>query len=175
MSRWLALIPLAALVAAAVLFAGWSLWRDPTAGPEGRVGRPLPASTLPALADDRPVDLTQAAQGPVVINLFASWCTPCRVEHPELQALSDQGVRIIGVAYKDQPADARAFLAELGDPYSLVVQDREGRFGLDIGVTGVPETLVVDASGRVVFRHAGPLVGTDGEAALTRIRALTLR
>ena len=172
MSRWLALIPLAVLAALAVLFAGWSLHRDPEVRPDALSGRPLPAIAVQPLGGGADTPLASVVEGPTVINVFASWCTPCRVEHPELMALQAAGVRVVGLAYKDEPAAARAFLEELGDPFAAVYQDPAGRAGIELGISGVPETIVVAADGTVLFKHAGPLVGTDGEAALARIHSL---
>jgi cytochrome c biogenesis protein CcmG/thiol:disulfide interchange protein DsbE len=167
MSRWLAFAPLAVLAALAVLFLGWSLKRDPEFKPEALVGRSIPQTVLPMLngaaVGPGQVDLKTAGVGrPMILNVFASWCTPCRAEHPRLMALKAQGVAVVGVAYKDDPVRTRAFLDELGDPYAMVLVDREGRAGLDLGISGVPETYAVDAMGKVVAKASGPLV-TDAE------------
>lgn len=159
MNRWLAFAPLVVLAALAVLFVGWSLKRDPQVSPDALVGRPIPEVVLPMLGGEGEVDLRVAATGqPMVLNVFASWCAPCRIEHSQLMTLQAQGVRIVGVAYKDAPADTRAFLEELGDPYAVVLVDREGRAGIELGISGVPETYAVDAMGVVVAKHTGPLV-----------------
>jgi cytochrome c biogenesis protein CcmG/thiol:disulfide interchange protein DsbE len=163
MSRWLSIVPLVVLAALAALFVGWSLKRDPAVKPEALVGQPIPETVLPILSGSRPgpghVDLKTAGVGkPMLVNVFASWCLPCRVEHPKLMALKQRGVAVVGVAWKDDPAKTRAFLDELGDPYSMVLVDREGRAGLDLGITGAPETFAVDAMGRVVAKFSGPLV-----------------
>lgn len=171
MSRWLALVPLLALAALAALFVGWSLKRDPEVRPDALVGRPLPAIAVEPLGGGAPRPLNATVEGLTVVNVFASWCAPCRVEHPELMRLRAAGVRVIGVAYKDTPEAARAFLEELGDPYAAVYQDPDGRVGIELGVSGVPETFVVDADGVVRAKQAGPLVGADGEALLAQVRA----
>ena len=163
MNRWLAFVPLVVLVALAALFIGWSLKRDPAIKPDALVGQAVPETVLPILtggiAGPGMVDLKTAGVGrPMLINVFASWCAPCRVEHPKLMALKAQGVAVVGVAWKDDPAKTRAFLDELGDPYSMVLVDREGRAGLDLGITGAPETFAVDALGKVVAKWSGPLV-----------------
>ena len=98
-----------------------------------------------------------------MVNLFASWCTPCRAEHPQLMALRQRGVDIVGVAYKDRREASAAFLSELGDPYSVVAMDPEGRFGLELGVTGVPETVVIGPDGVIRAAHRGPLSEDDVE------------
>ena len=163
MNRWLSLIPLVVLVALAALFIGWSLKRDPAVKPDALVGQAIPETVLPILTGDQPgpgqVDLKTAGVGrPMLVNVFASWCLPCKVEHPKLMALKARGVAVVGVAWKDAPADTRAFLDELGDPYSMVLVDQEGRAGLDLGITGAPETFAVNAMGKVVAKSSGPMV-----------------
>ena len=163
MNRWLSLIPLVVLVALAALFIGWSLKRDPAVKPDALVGQSIPETILPILTGDQPgpghVDLKTAGVGrPMLVNVFASWCLPCKVEHPKLMGLRARGVAVVGVAWKDAPADTRAFLDELGDPYSMVLVDQEGRAGLDLGITGAPETFAVNAMGKVVAKSSGPLV-----------------
>ena len=89
--------------------------------------------------------------------LVSEWCTPCRAEHPQLMALRRQGVDIVGIAYKDRPGAAAAFLNELGDPFTDVALDPEGRFGLELGITGVPETFVIGPDGVIRAAYRGPL------------------
>jgi cytochrome c biogenesis protein CcmG, thiol:disulfide interchange protein DsbE len=163
MSRWLTVIPLVVLAGLAVLFIGWSLQRDPEYRPDAIVGQTVPETVLPILQGDmagpQNVDLKTAGVGrPMLVNLFASWCAPCRIEHPQLMGLKARGVAVVGVAYKDDPIATRAFLDELGDPFTMVLVDREGRAGLDLGVSGVPETFAVDAMGRIVAKASGPLL-----------------
>ena len=163
MSRWLSIVPLVVLAALAALFVGWSLKRDPAVKPEALVGQPIPETVLPILNGAQPgpghVDLKTAGVGkPMLVNVFASWCLPCRVEHPKLMALKQRGVAVVGVAWKDDPAKTRAVLDELGDPFSMVLVDREGRAGLDLGITGAPETFAVDAMGRVTAKASAPLM-----------------
>lgn len=163
MSRWLSIIPLVVLAALAVLFVGWSLKRDPAVKPDALVGQPIPETVLPMLTGDQAgpgfLDLKTAGVGrPMLVNVFASWCAPCRVEHPKLMALKARGVAVVGVAWKDDPVATRRFLDELGDPYSMVLVDRDGRAGLDLGITGAPETFAVNAMGEVVAKFSGPLV-----------------
>ena len=95
--------------------------------------------------------------GVKLVNYWASWCAPCRVEHPHLEALAEEGVTIYGVNYKDQPGNALGFLEELGDPYTAIGADPNGRMALDWGLYGVPETYVIDGEGRVVLRFPGPI------------------
>jgi len=174
MNRWFALIPIAALAALGI-FMMIQLGHLSGAPGEGReykpdalVGQPIPETTvLPILADgkasDDLLDLKTAGVGkPMIVNVFASWCAPCRLEHPQLMKLKAQGINVVGVAYKDEPVATRAFLDELGDPYALVLVDREGRAGLDLGVSGVPESFAVDAYGTIVAKSSGPVL-TDAD------------
>lgn len=163
MSRWLSIVPLIVLAALAALFIGWSLKRDPSIKPDALIGQPIPETVLPLLTGDQAgpghLDLKTAGVGkPMLVNVFASWCAPCRAEHPNLMALEARGVAVVGVAWKDDPVATRAFLDELGDPYAMVLVDRDGRAGLDLGITGAPETFAVDAMGRVVAKSSGPLL-----------------
>ncbi|WP_333588134.1 DsbE family thiol:disulfide interchange protein [Phenylobacterium sp.] len=165
MSRWLALLPLAALVLLALMFGLFSLNRDPQVQPQAMVGQPMPALTLPRLTDGAMRPLAQAAGGrPVLVNFFASWCPPCEVEHPVLVDLAAQGVPIIGVAYKDAPPQTQAFLTRLGDPFTEHLVDRDGRAGVEFGVTGVPETYLIGADGVILAKHSGPLTAEDAAA-----------
>jgi cytochrome c biogenesis protein CcmG/thiol:disulfide interchange protein DsbE len=104
---------------------------------------------------------------PVLINFFASWCLPCRVEHPLLMRLTEHDhVKVYGIDYKDKPEDATKLLAQLGDPYQAVGLDRDGRVGLDFGVYGVPETYVLDKTGHIRKRYVGPLTAQQVEGEL---------
>ncbi|MEL6266731.1 MAG: DsbE family thiol:disulfide interchange protein, partial [Pseudomonadota bacterium] len=122
--------------------------------PSTLIDRPVPEFALEPLYQGRPPLDTAALQGPGVklVNVWASWCVPCRAEHPWLVGLAEQkGLTIHGINYKDREAEAKAFLDELGDPYTLIGAD-QGRVGIEWGVYGVPETFVIDGRGRVVFK-----------------------
>jgi cytochrome c biogenesis protein CcmG/thiol:disulfide interchange protein DsbE len=169
--RWLVILPLVALVALAVLFLGYALKHDPKVNPDALVGRPAPAIRLARLDGGPPGPIRPAAQGPYLVNFFASWCAPCRIEHPALMALKAQGVRVVGVAYKDKPEASRAFLAELGNPFTTIVVDLDGRAGVEYGVSGVPETYAVGGDGQILAKHTGPLTPEAAEALAARLDA----
>ena len=173
MNRWLVWIPLV-ILAALIGVLAFKLG-DVVANrmaesasnqrykPDALVGQTIPETVLPLLSGDQAgpgnLDLKTAGVGrPMLVNVFASWCAPCRIEHPKLLALKARGIAVVGVAYKDEPVATRAFLDELGDPYSMVLVDREGRAGLDLGISGVPETFAVDAMGRITAKQSGPLL-----------------
>jgi cytochrome c biogenesis protein CcmG/thiol:disulfide interchange protein DsbE len=126
--------------------------------------------TLPDLDTGAMVAVRDAPKGPRLINFFASWCAPCRVEAPQLMALKARGVTVVGVAYKDEPARTQAFLGELGDPFAVKLMDRNGRAGIEFGVTGVPETFLVGADGVILAKHSGPLTDADVEQMLAKLR-----
>ena len=170
MKRWLAFTPLLVLVAVAVLFAGYALKRDPKVQPHAMVGKPTPALSLPDLTTGVPAPIRAPGEGPILVNFFASWCAPCEIEHPQLMALKAQGVKVVGVAYKDAPANTEAFLGRLGDPFAARLVDRDGRAGVEFGVTGVPETFVVDAQGKVVAKHTGPITPEDLDELVAKLR-----
>jgi len=141
------------LVLAVVLYFG--LGRDPRELPSALVDRPLPSFSLPSLREGAAVD-ESALRGKVrLLNVWGTWCVACRDEHPFLIELADRGIPIVGLNYKDDPRAARAWLQRLGDPYELVVVDADGRYGLELGVYGAPETYVVDADGVIRYRHVG--------------------
>ena len=135
------------------LFRGLSL--DPRELPSALIDRPLPQFTLPALGREQPLSRDDITGRVALLNVWATWCVSCRVEHPYLQQLAAQGVPIYGVNYKDDDAAALRWLSELGDPYVANIVDRQGSLGLDLGVYGAPETYLVDAAGVIRYRHVG--------------------
>ena len=161
-----ALVPLAFLLAGVVLFAGWSLKRNPQVTPMAMVGKPMPNLMLERLDGSGREALRAAVQGPTLVNFYASWCGPCIQEAPALMALKAEGVRIIGVAYKDKPAAARAVLGRLGNPYAVTLTDPDGAAGIDFGVTGVPETYAIDARGTIRAKRATPIDPASAETLL---------
>jgi len=154
----LALLPVAIFAVFAGLALSGNFRSDPQALPSTREGQPAPGVSLGALGDKPGFDAAMLAEpGVKLVNFWASWCAPCRVEHPNLEMLADEGLTIYGINYKDDPEKALAFLDELGDPYAGIGTDQRGRTALDWGVYGVPETYVIDGEGRVVLRFAGPI------------------
>ena len=171
MIRWLAFVPLAALLALGLLFGLYALNRNPQVQPQALVGKPVPTISLPTLAEGQPISLREmASEGPMIVNFFASWCAPCEIEHPVLMGLKGQPVRVIGVAYKDAPQNSQAFLDRLGDPFAEILVDRDGRAGVEFGVTGVPETFVVGRDGVILAKHTGPLSEADARRLATLAR-----
>ena len=165
MNRWLFLAPLAAFALLVVAF-GLGLKRDPARIPSVLINQPLPAFALPAV---RPGDAGLSSadfQGPpALLNVFASWCVACKVEHPVLLRLKFSGVPIHAIDWKDSPDLGAGYLAQNGDPYLKAGNDLSGRTGIDLGVTGVPETFVVDRHGKVRYKQVGPI----DEAAWTQV------
>jgi cytochrome c biogenesis protein CcmG, thiol:disulfide interchange protein DsbE len=156
--RLIAFVPLIALIAlVGVALVLLTREGERSQFTEGMVGRSAPTYMLTSLDEGPPVTSDDRRGRAYVINLFASWCTPCRAEHPQLMALRRRGVDIVGIAYKDRREASVAFLTELGDPFSDVAMDPEGRFGLELGITGVPETFVIGPDGRIRAAHRGPL------------------
>jgi len=155
----LAVVPPVVFLGLAGLFFAGMQREDPDALPSTFVGREAPALTVTPLGDLPPVTAEALqAEGVKLVNFWASWCAPCRVEHPNLEALAeDEGVPIYGINYKDEEENALAFLNELGNPYAGTSADSSGRTARDWGVYGVPETFVVDGEGRVLARVAGPV------------------
>ena len=152
-------LPLLALVALVAVFA-MSIDRDPALVRSVLIDKPAPSFAMAEVPElGVPGFDTADLKGEVtVVNVFASWCIPCRDEHPLLVALKQvTGIRLFGINQADAPENARAFLAELGNPYDAVGADRDRRVSIDWGVYGVPETFVVDARGIVTFKHVGPL------------------
>lgn len=158
-ARWLwAALPIAVFAVIGVfLYQGLSL--DPKTIPSVLIDKPAPEFDLPPLPG-KSNGLARSDLGgePVLVNVFASWCVACRVEHPILMDLKKQGeVPIFGLNYKDRPNDAVGWLKRFGDPYDRIGSDQNGRTGIDFGVYGVPETFVIDRNGVIVHKIIGPI------------------
>ena len=175
--RFGAVLPFVIFAAIAALFFFALRAGDPSSLPSALIGKPVPQFDLPPLNDANasPGGVTSAALGngkPAIIHFFASWCAPCREEHPAVMALSeklraqDPQIQFLGINYKDDAAAARRFLGGYGNPYTAIGVDRSGRSAIDFGVYGVPEIYVVAGDGTVAFRHAGPLTEEVVEASI---------
>ena len=161
-------VPVAAFFALSALFAVYLYQirfegRDIAQVPSALIDSPVPVFTLPPVEGSARPGFSNADFGGRVtlVNVFASWCVPCRVEHPILMRLAREGIPIYGVSYKDKADDANRFLGNFGNPYSRVGADVTGRVAIEWGVYGVPETFVVDADKRIRYRHVGPIMQRD--------------
>ena len=158
MVKPLMLLPPLAFAALAGMFI-WGMSRDdPSQLPTAFAGKSAPPVQIEAFPGAKPFTDADLRDGKIkLVNFWASWCAPCRVEHPNLEALAREGVEIFGVNYKDAPANAQGFLREMGNPYAELGTDPKGQMALNWGVYGVPETFVIDGQGKVLFRFAGPV------------------
>ncbi len=161
------IVPVAAFALIAAVF-GVYLYQVGVGGkdikelPSALIDKPAPQFSLPPIDGDGPGLSNADLAGKVsLVNVWASWCPPCRVEHPILMRLAAEGVPVFGINFKDKPEDARAFLAQLGSPYHAIGADRSGRAVIDWGVYGYPETFIVDKTGRIRYRHVGPIMADD--------------
>ena len=163
MARKLVFLLPAALFAVLLAAFALGLGHDPHLLPSALLDRPAPEFALSGLYDGADGLARKDLEGKVtLINFFASWCLPCREEQPALMALAARrGVILDGIAYKDKPEESRRFLDRFGNPYAHIGVDSSGTTGIDFGVYGVPETYVVDAAGRIRYRHVGPLTTED--------------
>jgi cytochrome c biogenesis protein CcmG, thiol:disulfide interchange protein DsbE len=176
MKRLLFLVPVAAFFAMVVVFV-LGLRHDPAAITSTLIDKPLPQFQLPAVRDNQGLASADFKGQPMLLNVFASWCVSCRLEHSLLLQLKSQGVTIQGLDWKDEAADGARYLADNGDPYIKAGNDRSGRTGIDLGVAGVPETFVVDGKGRVRYKIVGPIETSDWDNTikplLQRLRSET--
>lgn len=162
--KWLLFLPPAVFGVLVGVFAAGMYRDNPDALPSTMVGREVPTFELKEM-DGAPLTTPAALTEPglKMVNFWASWCAPCRVEHPFLMELAKEGIPIHGVNYKDQPAQALGFLKELGTPYQTMGADQAGRMAINWGVYGVPETYLIDGEGKVLLRHAGPITRQEYE------------
>lgn len=172
---WL-LLPLAFFLGLAGLFLA-RIGRDPAVLPSPLIGQEAPSFVLPPLQgltrDGEKVagfsDADLKGSGGTLLNVFASWCVPCREEHPVLMQLAkEKGVTLLGLNHKDEAENARRFLGGMGNPYVKVGVDPSGRTSLDFGVYGVPETFAIDPEGRIVSKHVGALTMADAQELLRK-------
>ncbi len=156
--RW---APLVLIVALLGVFAFRIFTDRPSEGSFALVGAPAPEFVLPALAPEQGFGLAHAdliGGRPTIVNVWASWCPPCVLEHPLLMELArDPTIQVVGIVFEDEPENARAFLEARGNPFARLGVDRDGRVSFDWGVTGPPETFVVAPDGTIIAKHVGPL------------------
>ncbi|MEN9754127.1 MAG: disulfide interchange protein CycY [Pseudomonadota bacterium] len=172
-AKWL-ILPVVIFGALSILFAVQLLRGPKTTLPSTMIGKAAPDFTLPPLAgiarDGVPLPGLSKADltGPVtLVNIFASWCAPCREEHPKLLELSkDARIKLVGINYKDEPDNARRFLGALGNPYVAIGTDQAGRAAIEWGVYGVPETFVISRTGHIAYKHVGPITDEALKGAL---------
>ncbi|MDH3475109.1 MAG: DsbE family thiol:disulfide interchange protein [Rhodospirillales bacterium] len=155
-----------------VFVAGYFIWglvseRDPRAVPSALVDKPVPQFDMPPLEGTGLPGLATAdvTDGTVtLVNVFASWCIPCRAEHPQMLELGEMSsIRLVGINFRDKPEDALAWLEELGNPYQRIGVDARGRTAIEWGSSGVPETFFIDKTGKVRYQHIGPILRRDLE------------
>jgi cytochrome c biogenesis protein CcmG/thiol:disulfide interchange protein DsbE len=172
----LALLPLLLFIILAGAFGYQLLYgNDPETIPSALLGKPVPDVIVPPLKPDKPgFGAADFGQEPVLVNVFASWCIPCRAEHPVITALAqDWNIPVYGLNSKDQREDALAWLEELGDPYTRIGYDPTGRAGIDWGVYGYPETFLINDRGQIIYKYVGPITKRVLEHEfLPRIKAL---
>lgn len=154
MRKVLLFIPLVLFLVLGVIFYQ-QLGKNTQYMPSALVGEKVPDFTLVSLETDQLVTQEDLPDGPYLINFWGTWCPACHLEHPFLVELAGEGVIIIGIDYKDEKNLAQQWLVQKGNPYANVLMDEIGHFGVDMGVTGAPETFVVDRSGMIVYRHQG--------------------
>lgn len=166
MGKWLMLLPPVIFAGLAAMFWLGMQRENPNDLPSTFVGREVPVVQVAELPGHPLLtDAVLRAPGVKLVNFWASWCAPCRAEAPLLEQLAAEGVVIHGVNYKDDPAKAEAFLAELGNPYATIGTDA-GRMGLDWGIYGVPETFVINGEGKVTYRFPGPITAQELERVI---------
>lgn len=161
MKRVLALLPLIVLAGLLAVLGWFNFHKKQSYEPREMIGKSVPTQTLADLDDGSLQDLKTLAatyDRPIVVNIFASWCVPCIAENPQLLALKAKGVPIIGIAWKDQPQDTRNFLNQHENPYVRTLSDPDARIGVQMGITGVPETFIVMPDGTITDKVAGPIV-----------------
>ena len=168
MDRLKLFMPLIIFVVLATMLY-WGLGRDPNAMPSALISRSVPAFQLPNLGQLKPIDdagIRVIAEADMLdesvflgqvtlLNVWATWCVSCRIEHPYLLDIASKGVRIIGLNYKDQVEAAQQWLVKFGDPYEQTITDEKGGLGLDLGVFGAPETYLIDHHGVIRYKHVG--------------------
>ena len=175
--RLLIALPLLGFMVLVALFFRGLENPDPSRLPSALIGRPAPNVSLPALeglarneSQVPGLDPSSFAGQVVLVNVWASWCIPCRTEHPQLERLgTDRRIQLVGINYKDSAENARRFLSRYGNPYVAVGVDADGQAGIEWGVYGVPETFLLGRDGRVLYKHVGPITEENLELVMREI------
>ncbi|MDB6049928.1 MAG: thiol:disulfide interchange protein [Pseudomonas sp.] len=154
MKRWILLVPLLLFLGmAGFLYRG--LYLDPAELPSAMIGKQFPAFSLPSVQGGKPLTQADLLGKPALVNVWGTWCISCRVEHPVLTRLAQQGVVIYGINYKDVNVDALKWLKDFQNPYQININDEAGGLGLNLGVYGAPETFLIDSKGVIRYKHVG--------------------
>jgi cytochrome c biogenesis protein CcmG/thiol:disulfide interchange protein DsbE len=157
MNRLLPLFVFFALVALLAFGIHWNKHHEMSEVPSPLIGKPAPAFTLPFLYEPaKSLSGKELLGTPYLVNVFGSWCPTCQFEHPILtQQIKPLGIKLIGLDWKDEPDDAKRWIAQFGNPYDVLITDRDGRAGIDFGVYMAPETFLIDAKGIVRYKRIG--------------------
>jgi len=165
-------LPLLAFIVVAV-FLALGLKNDPRLVPSPLIDKPAPKFSLPLLSSNHTVITNADFQGDIwLLNVWASWCAACKVEHPVLLDMANQGAMLVGLNYKDSVSDAKTWLESYQNPYEKVIVDADGRVGIDFGVYGVPETFLIDQQGQIRYKHIGPVDNEDAANLLALVNQL---
>ena len=165
--NWLMFLPPVIFVGLGTAFYAGLERENPNELPSTMIGRSAPALAVTPMAGKPELGENPFAGNDVtLVNFWASWCGPCRLEHPMLTSIAEGGVPVVGINYKDQEKNALNFLSELGDPYNAIGRDESGRSGIEWGLYGVPETFVIDGDGKVVLRFPGPITPSVYESRI---------
>ncbi|ESQ78555.1 DsbE family thiol:disulfide interchange protein [Asticcacaulis sp. YBE204] len=176
MKRLILAVPLVVLVGVLSVLGWYNFHKKAEYAPAELVGKPVPERALTDLHDGSAVTLKALVAGynkPVLVNVFASWCTPCQAEHPYLMDLKAKGVVIIGIDHKDTPINGLSFVNTHGDPYAKILSDEDGAMGLDLGISGVPETFIVGPDGVVIDKITGPILPETVDKVYDAVKAGT--
>jgi cytochrome c biogenesis protein CcmG, thiol:disulfide interchange protein DsbE len=172
MKKLLAILPLLGFVGLLSVLGYYNFHKTTRFAPSEMVGQSVPDDPLPNLRTGAMADLKTLAAGygkPVIVNIYASWCTPCLAELPQLMDMKTKNIIIIGLAYKDKPVDSLNFLNKHSDPYAELLSDEDGRFGLKLGISGVPETFVVAPDGKITAKVTGPITQENIDSLLSKL------
>lgn len=156
MRKWVLFLPLIVFIGLGIVLYK-QLGANPKYMPSALIGKPVPDFTLVTLQADKVLDQSSLPKSAYLLNFWATWCPTCEEEHAYLNQLANQGIPIVGIDYKDDQKKAQQWLSIKSNPYQLVLMDELGKFGVDMGVTGAPETFIVNSKGIIVYRYQGAM------------------